>query len=299
MSDPQSPDLGSVFCTSCGYKLAEEDRFCPECGQTRPSAPLPPTVAGTDVPPPPPLFPPAGIGGSSQVPPSPPAGIPDSPFQSDFSSNPFPATVPPGAFAGGMSMSMAPVAAEPGELLFDVEYPDHLSRLLIFVKWLLAIPHLLVLSLLSMVIYYIVWPISWLVILVTGKYPLGMWEFVVGYLRWQANTYAYISLQRDEYPPFSMDPRHYPVQFEMEYPTHLSRLLIFVKWLLILPTVILLVFLGMAAFFALFAAWFAILFTGRFPRGMFGFVTGTYRLSYRLSAYSLLLTDRFPGFSLD
>jgi hypothetical protein len=291
MADPQSPDSGSVFCTSCGYKLADDDRFCPECGATRPVAPpTPPAAAGADVPPPPPPFPPAGIGGTSQLPPSPPAGFPAAPF---------PAGVPASPFAAGISMSMAPISAEPGELLFDVEYPDHLSRLLIFVKWLLVIPHFLVLGLLNIVVTYILWPLSWIIILIMGRYPLSMWNFTLGFLRWTANVNAYAFLQRDEYPPFSMDPRQYPVQLEMEYPLRLSRLLIFVKWLLVLPSAFIWAFVAIAGLFVVLIAWFAILFTGRYPQGMFNFITGMNRWYFRIQAYVLLLTDKYPGFSLD
>lgn len=92
MSDQSPPAGGSVFCTSCGYKLDETDRFCPECGASRPSAPIaatapltpppttaPETVTGSDVPPPPPIFPPAGIGGTAEMPPSPPPGYSNTP----------------------------------------------------------------------------------------------------------------------------------------------------------------------------------------------------------------------------
>ncbi len=194
---------------------------------------------------------------------------------------------------------MQGASSEPGDLLFNVEYPDHLSRLLIFVKWLLAIPHYIVLSLLGLVAYYLVLPISFVCILITGRYPIGMWNFSLGVLRWGANVNAYVSLQRDEYPPFSMDPRQYPVQFEMEYPPRLSRLLIFVKWLLVIPSALVLWVVTVAGMFVLIVAWFAILFTGRFPQGMFGFVTGMYRWSNRVAAYSLLMTDKYPGFSLE
>lgn len=85
----------------------------------------------------------------------------------------------------------------------------------------------------------------------------------------------------------------------MEYLTRLSRLLIFVKWLLVIPSALVLWVVTLAGMFVLIVAWFAILFTGRFPQGMFGFVTGMYRWSNRVAAYSLLMTDKYPGFSLE
>jgi hypothetical protein len=85
----------------------------------------------------------------------------------------------------------------------------------------------------------------------------------------------------------------------MAYPERLSRLLIFVKWLLIIPHGIVLYLLSLALYVVWFIAWFAILFTGRYPRGMFDFVTGYSRWSHRVSTYVLLLTDAYPPFSLD
>ena len=91
----------------------------------------------------------------------------------------------------------------------------------------------------------------------------------------------------------------YPVRFDVEYPERLSRWMIFVKWLLVLPHLIILTFLAIAAWVVLVIAFFAILFTGRYPRGMFDFVVGTYRWLVRVSAYgSWFMTDRYPPFSL-
>jgi hypothetical protein len=179
---------------------------------------------------------------------------------------------------------------------FDVAYPERLSRLLIFVKWLLIIPHLIVLSFIAIGLY-VTTIIAWFAILFVGRYPRGLWDFAMMFLRWMARISAYMYLQRDEYPPFGEGD--YPVRFEMAYPERLSRLLIFVKWLLIIPHAIVLYLLSLAVYVVWFIAWFAILFTGRYPRGMFDFVTGFSRWSHRVSTYVLLLTDAYPPFSLD
>ena len=181
-------------------------------------------------------------------------------------------------------------------LEYDVAYPERLSRLLIFVKWLLIIPHLFVLSFIAIALYVTTF-IAWFAILITGRYPRGMWNFAMMFLRWQARIGAYVSMQRDEYPPFG--DGDYPIRFEMAYPERMSRLLIFVKWLLIIPHGIVLYILGLALNIVLFIAWFAILFTGRYPRSMFDFVTGFSRWSHRVAAYLLLLTDTYPPFSFD
>ena len=182
-------------------------------------------------------------------------------------------------------------------LVFDVEYPERLSRWLIFVKWLLAIPHLIILYAL-IAVAEIITVIAWFAILFTGRYPKGMFEFVVGILRWDHNFIAYTVLLRDEYPPFSLSAGQYPVTYDVEYPERLSRLLIFFKWLLIIPNLIVLALVGIAYYVTLIIAWFAILFTGRYPEGLFKFAVGTLRWSARVNAYMFLLRDEYPPFSL-
>jgi len=90
----------------------------------------------------------------------------------------------------------------------------------------------------------------------------------------------------------------YPVRFEAARQDVYHRLLPLVKWLLAFPHYLVLALIGIAAFFALVGAWFAVLLTGRFPRGIFNFLAGTYRWSYRVTGYVLLLTDDYPPFSL-
>ena len=89
-------------------------------------------------------------------------------------------------------------------LQFDVVYPDRLSRLLIFVKWLLLIPHFIVLYFLGIVVYAIT-IIAFFAILITGGYPKGLFDFVVGYYRWSNRVGSYFLLMTDAYPPFGFD----------------------------------------------------------------------------------------------
>jgi hypothetical protein len=193
----------------------------------------------------------------------------------------------------------AVAAPAPGyPLRYDVEYPENLSRLLIFVKWLLAIPHIIVLYFLGLIAYLLIF-IAFFAILFTKKYPKGLFDFVVNYYRWNANVGAYTGLLRDEYPPFSFDAGQYPVTLEVDYPEELGRWMPFIKWLLAIPHFIALMFVGLIAILFYIIAFFAILFTGKFPRGMFDFIVGTSRWNYRVTAYAfLLLTDEYPPFSL-
>ncbi len=186
--------------------------------------------------------------------------------------------------------------AMPGELHYDVEYPPRLSRWLLFLKWLLVIPHLFVLYFMYFM-QSVVTFLAWWAILFVGHYPRGLWGFSMMVLRWNANVTAYYMLQRDDYPPFGEGA--YPVTFAMEYPPRQSRLLIFFRGLLLIPHFLVVWVLLFAYGLVLFIAWFAILLLGRFPRGMFDFVVGVQRWMYRIQVYFYLLTDRYPPFSMD
>lgn len=178
---------------------------------------------------------------------------------------------------------------------FDVDYPERLSRWLIFVKWLLAIPHFIVLMLYG-IAYFVTLIIAWFAILFTGRYPRGLFDFAVGLLRWSIRVDVYTNLMRDEYPPFGTGG-DYPVRLEVEYPERLSRWKIFVKWLMVIPHMIILYGYSILASVITFVAFFIILFTGRYPRALFDLVVGYYRWNTRVYAYMLLLTDEYPPFT--
>jgi len=178
-----------------------------------------------------------------------------------------------------------------------VEYPERLSRWKIFVKWLLAFPHYLILYGLGILAGAITF-IAFFAILFSQRYPRSLFDLVVNVNRWNANVAAYVGLFRDEYPPFSWERGLYPLTYEVDYPETLSRWLIFVKWLLAIPHVIVLSLLFILAYLLWFIAFLAILFTSRFPRGLFDFLVGVFRWNYRVSAYTNLLRDEYPPFSL-
>jgi hypothetical protein len=200
-----------------------------------------------------------------------------------------------------MEASYPPVATAAPDYpaRFDVEYPERLSHWKVLVKWLLAFPHLIIVYLLQAVASVMIL-IAFFAILFTKKWPRGMFDFMVQIQRWTLNVTAYaLTLMRDEYPPFGGDEGEYPLRLEVDYDANLSRWMIFVKWLLALPHLIILTVLYIAAVVVVIIAWFAILFTGRYPRGMFDFVAGTMRWWVRVQAYAYwLTTDRYPPFSL-
>jgi hypothetical protein len=188
------------------------------------------------------------------------------------------------------------------------ELKEPLSRGLWIVKWLLGIPHFFLLACLWVAAIFVT-VIAFFAIVFTGKYPKGLFDFVVGVMRWtwRVGFWSYQALGTDEYPPFSLEPKaDYPADLYMEYPEKLSQGWVWIKWwLLIIPHYIIVSIFGgsksnpgLIEILAVFAG-VGILFTGKYQPGFFEFIMGMNRWSYRVFAYGLLLTDKYPPFSLE
>jgi len=210
-------------------------------------------------------------------------------------------------------MTTLPIEPASYPVQFAVDYPDRpLNRLTSALRIFIAIPILVVLESVSgghvtvhggNVITYgagatlFLGPL--LMILFRQKYPRWWFDWNLELQRFGNRVAVFLALMDDHYP--STDERQ-SVHLDYEYPDaprDLNRWLPLVKWLLAIPHYIVLVFLWIAAVLAVIAAWFAILFTGRYPHGIFDFVEGVFRWTQRVLAYSfLLVTDRYPPFSL-
>ena len=138
-----------------------------------------------------------------------------------------------------------------------------------------------------------------LMIVFRQKDPRWWFDWNLGLTRFSTRVATYVALMDDRYP--STDDEQ-SVHLDIDYPDvprDLNRLLPLVKWLLAIPHIVVLFFLGLGAIGAVIIAWFAILFTGRYPRGLFDYVEGVLRWGTRVSGYAFLLaTDRYPPFSL-
>jgi len=142
--------------------------------------------------------------------------------------------------------------------------------------------------------------ISWFAIVFTGRQPRGFWDFTNFYMRWRGNAVAYMALLRDEYPPFGPGDGSYPASFSVAgFPETRNRWSVGLRLIYAIPQLIVLFFLGIAWLVTVVIAWFAILFTGRYPEGLYTFGVGYMRWSFRVEAYLLLMRDEYPPFSLD
>jgi hypothetical protein len=193
---------------------------------------------------------------------------------------------------------------------------DQLSRGLWLVKWLLALPHWIVLAVLW-VVYAVLTVVAFFAILVTGRYPRSLFDLDVGIMRWtwRVQFYATSAIGTDRYPPFTLGRSDYPADLDVDYPEHLSRGLVLVKWwLLAIPQLLVVAVLagtwsgssdrshlvvgGLIGALTL-AAGLLLLFTGRYPRPLFDLLVGLNRWVFRVLAYVSLMTDDYPPFRLD
>jgi Domain of unknown function (DUF4389) len=139
--------------------------------------------------------------------------------------------------------------------------------------------------------------IAWFAIVFGGRFPDQLWSLSAFYLRWRVRAVAYLTLLRDEYPPFGDGP--YPAALVLPAPTEpRNRVTVAFRLILAIPQFIAVGFLGLAWGVTTLIAWLAIIFTGNFPRSLYDFGVGVLRWSTRVEAYTLLLRDEYPPFSL-
>lgn len=216
------------------------------------------------------------------------------------------------------------MAQNPYPARLDGTVDDHLSRGLWLIKWLLAVPHVIILIALGLV-SFVLTIVAFFSILFVARYPRGIFDFNVGVMRWgwRVSYYAFSPVATDQYPPFSLgDDTDYPARLHVDYPDELSRGLVLVKWwLLAIPQYLIVALLTNGAIVTsvdvaetgqeyvttgggligllVIIALVALLFTGRYPGGLFDFVMGLNRWVFRVWVYAGLMRDEYPPFRLD
>jgi hypothetical protein len=180
---------------------------------------------------------------------------------------------------------------------FEVDYVERRNRLTTFFRLLLVIPVGIVLYVFGIVASIAI-VIAWFAIVITGRYPQGLYDFVADFNRFLARVTAYAVLLSDPYPPFSgADNPAYPVRMHFSGPLEqYSRLKTFFRIILAIPIMVLRYVLNLLLEVGAFAAWFVILFTGKMPRGLFDLMVLANSYTARSDAYVFLLTETYPPF---
>jgi hypothetical protein len=181
---------------------------------------------------------------------------------------------------------------------FDVAYPERLSRLSTFFRGILVLP--------VMLFGYLVWAVlsnalvvGWTTVSFKKKYPAWLFQGASGAIAWNARFYAYTLFLTDKFPSFDQDESAVTLEYDPPAPGRLSRWRVFWwKLLLLIPHFVVLAGLGLATSVVVFLAWFAIMVTGRYPRGLFSFVTGVMRWHLRIAGYFASFNDRYPPYAL-
>ena len=205
-----------------------------------------------------------------------------------------PAPPPPPPPDGPALSGAAAGAAYP--VRFEADRAEEYNRFLPLVKWLLAIPHYIVLFFVFFGAFFAI-IISFFAVLFTGRWPRGLFDFVLGALRWGTRVNGYVYLLTDDYPPFTLeaDPS-YPIRLEIDYPEHVNNWRPLVHWLLIIPYYIVTYLLTLVAGVVGFIMIFVLLFTARFPEGMFNLIENAMRWGVRTGAYMYWMVTEYPPF---
>jgi ABC-type multidrug transport system fused ATPase/permease subunit len=184
---------------------------------------------------------------------------------------------------------------------FTFDPPEKVANWRPLVQWILALPHFIVLYLIQ-IVAGICLLISWLAIVITGKLPQGLADFICMANRYQTRVMAYIGFLHAEYPPFEFamtaaDPGGQPVRVDFVPALEdRNRLTVLLRFLWAIPAMLFNFVIMFVAEILWFIAFFAVLFTGKWPAGLLTFVQGALRVSTRTNAYLLLLTDEYPPF---
>jgi hypothetical protein len=180
--------------------------------------------------------------------------------------------------------------------IFEAQYVEQRSRLTTFFRWILAIPHVIVLSVWGILAFFAI-VIAWFALVLTGRYPQGLYGFVAGFLRYSTAVYGYAALLTDEYPPFSAETDQYPVHLRIPPPKpEYHRLKAAFRIILAIPVLIIVYAMQVVWEVGALIAWFAIVILGKQPKGLQDMIVLGLSYQQRAYAYLMLLTEDWPPF---
>ena len=177
---------------------------------------------------------------------------------------------------------------------FDVEYAEARNRGTVAIRLILAIPHMIVQSLWGYFVGLIT-VVQWFIVLFTGKRNEGIWNMQNQWLGYAARTGSYLALLHDEFPPFGTDPGNVPVTCNFSYAADANRLSNALRYFWAIPAMIVMMVMLFVAEILALVAWFAIVITGKMPKGLFDFILKAMRQAVRTTSYLDLMTDTYPN----
>jgi Domain of unknown function (DUF4389) len=180
-------------------------------------------------------------------------------------------------------------------VVYDVTYTERHSRLTTAFRYILALPHLVWLTIWGYAVQFAAL-LQWFVILFTGERNEGLWRFQRGWMGYAGRVYGYEYLLHDTWPAFGTSWGDEPVAFGLQYEAKANRLTNLLRLIWAIPAAIILMILAIGMGVILIIAWFAIVITGRLNRGFYDFMLRVSRMSLSLTAYLLLMTDNYPRY---
>jgi Domain of unknown function (DUF4389) len=171
------------------------------------------------------------------------------------------------------------------------------NRLTVFFRLILAIPHLIWVTLWG-VIAILAYIVNWFATLFMGRSPEGLHNFLATFLRYSTHVRSYLLLVADPFPGFAGRPGSYPIDVEIDGSEPQNRLTVFFRWILAIPALMLTYLLGQLNQLLAVFSWFIALVLGRVPEGLRNFAVLAIRIETQTYGYLMLLTGRYPSFNV-
>jgi hypothetical protein len=178
---------------------------------------------------------------------------------------------------------------------YDVAYREERNRLTTAFRIILAIPHLIIVGAWQYLVEILA-VIQWFIILFTGKRNESIWNMQRTWLAYASRVYGYVALLFDEYPAFATDAGPAPVRTSIVFNAEADRLSSALRIIWAIPALIITAVVGIAAYVVVLISWFAIVITGKHPKGMWEFTLKVLRMTLQLDSYIFLMTDTYPKF---